>query len=154
MESFFVRFRNPLILVAILLAQVIGLAIQVRRPIAVGTVGPTPVDVGGGDSRTISLVRYWVVSVVTPFERFFLGLGHNVRFGWSNYVDLRHVRQQNAALKQQLDDMRLQEAALAQDAIQGHLLQALLNFQQHYVSGTIAAQVIGTSGTDLSRVIW
>ena len=32
MESFFTRFKNVLVLVAILLAQTIGLAIQVRRP--------------------------------------------------------------------------------------------------------------------------
>jgi rod shape-determining protein MreC len=38
--------------------------------------------------------------------------------------------------------------------MQGHRLQALLDFQQHYVSATVAAQVIGTSGNDLSRVIY
>ena len=32
MESFFSRYRNALVLIAVLLAQVIGLAVQVRRP--------------------------------------------------------------------------------------------------------------------------
>jgi rod shape-determining protein MreC len=149
MESFFVRFKNPLILLVILLAQTIGLAVQVRRPAAAG-----PADASSADSHSISLVRYWVVSVVTPFERFFHGIGTNVYGGWSNYIDLRHTRQQNDALKQQLADMRLQQAAIAQDAIQGHRLQALLDFQQHYVARTVAAQVIGTSGTELSRIIY
>jgi len=36
MESFFSRFKNVLVLVAVLLAQTIGLAIQVRRPVEVG----------------------------------------------------------------------------------------------------------------------
>ena len=31
MESFFVRYRNLLVLLALLLAQIIGLAVQVRR---------------------------------------------------------------------------------------------------------------------------
>ena len=31
MESFFIRYRNLLVLLAILLAQIIGLAVQVRR---------------------------------------------------------------------------------------------------------------------------
>src|ERR1700738_917764 len=149
MESFFVRFKNPLILLVILLAQTIGLAVQVRRPAAAG-----PGESSSADSHSISLVRYWVVSVVTPFERFFHGIGTNVYGGWSNYIDLRHTRQQNDALKQQLADMRLQQAAIAQDAIQGHRLQALLDFQQHYVARTVAAQVIGTSGTELSRIIY
>jgi rod shape-determining protein MreC len=162
MDSFFTRFKNPLILVAVLLAQIIGLAVQVRRPAAAtapsAPVAPSKIDssseLGAPDPHSISLVRYWVVSVVTPFERFFLGIGHNLRFGWSNYIDLRHVRQQDANLKQQLADMRLQQAAIAQDALQGHRLQALLDFQQHYVAHTVAAQVIGTSGTELSKVIY
>jgi len=33
-------------------------------------------------------------------------------------------------------------------------LQALLSFQQHYVASTVAAQVVGTSGTDQSRVLY
>ena len=144
MESFFTRYKNPLILIVILLAQTIGLAIQV----------PRRSDPSATDPRAISLMRYWVVSVVTPFERFFNGIGYYSRHGWSNYIDLRHVRQQNADLHQQLADMRLQQAAVAQDALQGHRLQALLAFQQHYVAHTVAAQVIGTSGSDLSRVLY
>ena len=31
MESFFVRYRNLLVLLAILVAQIVGLAVQVRR---------------------------------------------------------------------------------------------------------------------------
>ena len=144
MDSFFTRFRNQLVLVALLLAQTIGLAIQVRRP----------VDPASSDAHSISLARYWVVSVVTPFERFFLTIGHTLRGGWDNYIDLRHTRQQDAALQKQLADMRIQQAAIAEDAIQGHRLQAILAFQQHYVASTVAAQVIGTSGTDLSRVLY
>ena len=37
---------------------------------------------------------------------------------------------------------------MAEDAIQGHRLQALLGFQEHYVATTVAAQVIGGSGSD------
>ncbi len=53
----------------------------------------------------------------------------------------------------QIARLRLEHAALAEDAIQGHRLQALLDFQQHYVATTVAAQVIGTSGSELSRVV-
>ncbi len=144
MESFFTRFKNVLVLVAVLLAQTIALAIQVRRPL----------ESGAPDGGKVTLVRYWVVSVATPFERFFLGIGRNVRGGWSNYVDLRHTRQQNHDLQDEIARLRLEQAALAEDAMQGHRLQALLDFQQHYVATTVAAQVIGTSGTDLSRVLY
>jgi rod shape-determining protein MreC len=144
MESFFTRFKNVLVLVAILLAQTIGLAVQVRRP----------VEPGAPDGSSVTLLRYWAVSSVTPFERFFHGFGYNIRHGWSNYIDLRNTRQQNHDLQEQIARLRLEQAALSEDAIQGHRLQALLDFQQHYVAATVAAQVIGTSGSDLSRVLY
>jgi rod shape-determining protein MreC len=143
MESFVTRFKNVLVLVAILLAQTIGLAVQVRRP----------VEPGVPDGSSVTLIRYWAVSIVTPFERFFHGFGYNVRHGWSNYIDLRNTRQQNKDLQDQIARLRLEQAAFAEDAIQGHRLQALLDFQQHYVASTIPAQVIGTSGSDLARVL-
>jgi len=144
MESFFTRFKNVLVLVAILLAQTIGLAVQVRRP----------VDSATPDGGSVTLIRYWAVSIVTPFERLFHGLGYTLRHGWSNYVDLRHTRQQNHDLQEQIARLRLEQAAFSEDAIQGHRLQALLGFQQHYVATTVAAQVVGTSGSDLSRVLY
>ena len=144
MESFFTRFKNVLVLVAILLAQTIGLAVQVRRP----------VEAGAPDGSSVTLLRYWTVSAVTPFERFSHGFGYNLRHGWSNYIDLRNTRQQNHDLQEQIARLRLEQAALSEDAIQDHRLQALLDFQQHYVASTVAAQVIGTSGNDLSRVLY
>ncbi|MBS1821426.1 MAG: rod shape-determining protein MreC, partial [Acidobacteria bacterium] len=144
MESFFIRFKNVLVLVVVLLAQTIGLAIQVRRP----------VESGAPDSRQVTLLRSWVVGAVTPFERFFHAIGHNVRYGWSNYVDLRNTRQQNRDLKDEVARLRLEQAEFAEDAMQGRRLQELLKFQQHYVASTVAAQVIGTSGTDQSRVLY
>jgi rod shape-determining protein MreC len=144
MESFFTRYKNVLVLVVVLLAQTIALAIQVRRP----------VESGAPDGHQVLLLRYWVVSTVTPLERFFLGFGHNIRGAWSNYIDLRNTRKQNRDLQEQIAQLRLEQAALAEDAIQGHRLQALLDFQQHYVAKTVAAQVIGTSGSDLSRVLY
>lgn len=144
MESFFSRFKNVLVLVVVLLAQTIGLAIQVRRPL----------EQGAPDGPRVTLLRSWVIGFVTPFERFFHGIGYNIRYGWSNYIDLRHTRQQNRDLQNEIARLRLEQAELAEDARQGHRLQALLNFQQHYVTSTVAAQVIGSSGTDQSRVLY
>jgi rod shape-determining protein MreC len=73
---------------------------------------------------------------------------------WANYVDLRGVRHENEELKKQLTDLRLNNAHMQQEAEQGRRLQALLDFKQQYINKTIAAQVIGTSGTELSRVIY
>ncbi|MEG9434697.1 rod shape-determining protein MreC [Edaphobacter sp. HDX4] len=144
MESFFSRFKNVLVLVVVLLAQTIGLAIQVRRP----------AEVGAPDGKKVTLLRSWAVGAMAPVEKFFHGIGYNLRFGWSNYIDLRNTRQQNHELKDEVARLRLEQAQLAEDALQGHRLQTLLNFQRKYVTSTVAAQVIGGSGTDQSRVLY
>ncbi|HTX40858.1 MAG TPA: rod shape-determining protein MreC [Acidobacteriaceae bacterium] len=143
MESFFSRYRNVLVLITVLLAQVIGLAVQVRAP------GPGPADKGG-----VRLIRSWVVGMVTPPERLFRWTGHSIRGVWSGYIDLIHVRKQNRDLQTQLGQLRLEEDSLAEDARQGLRLQALLGFQEKYIYKTIAAQVIGTSGTEQSHVLF
>jgi rod shape-determining protein MreC len=142
MESFFSRYRNALVLIAVLLAQVIGLAVQVRRP-----------DQNAPDRGGVRLIRSWVVNVVTPPEMLFHAIGRGIRGVWSNYVDLIHVRRQNRDLKAELDRLRLEEDSLAEDARQGQRLQALLGFREKYVYKTVAAQVIGTSGTEQSHVL-
>ncbi len=144
MDSFFARFKNALVLIALLLVQTVALAIQVRRP----------VESGAPDGTRVTLARSWVVALITPVERLFWNAGHAVRSTWGNYLDLRHVRQHDRDLQYQIDQLRIQQAAIAEDAVQGHRLQALLAFQQHYISSTVAAQVIGTSGTDSSRVLY
>jgi len=146
MDSFFVRFKNSLFLIAIMVVQVIALAMQVPR--ASG-------DLPGAhaDGHKISTLRYWTVAIVSPFERLTHGSGLGVRHLWTNYIDLRHTRQQNLELQQEIVRLRQEQESFAEDAAQGRRLQALLGFQQHYISATVAAQVIGTSGTDRSSMI-
>ena len=141
--EFITRFKNALFLIVVLLAQAIALAMQVRAP----------ADSGQADGRSVRLIRRWATATVTPFERAAHGIGWGVHHGWSDYVDLRHVRQQNKDLQDQLTRMRIEQAAIAEDALQGRRLQALLAFRQNYVGSTVAAQVIGASGSDLSRVL-
>ena len=137
------RYKNILFLVAVLVAQIIGLAVQVRRP------NPT-----GGDAPSVRLIRYWAVGLISPPEKALHGSGSGLRGLWSNYLDLRHVRQQNQDLTEQLRRLQLEQASLLEDARQGQRLQALLAFKEHYVYSTVPAQVIGTSGTDQSRILY
>jgi rod shape-determining protein MreC len=93
------------------------------------------------------------MAIVTPPERLLHAMGRGVRGVWSDYVDLIHVRQHNQQLQQQIGQLRLEEASLAQDAQQALRLQKLLGFQEKYIYKTTAAQVIGTAGTEQSRVL-
>src|ERR1035441_7060724 len=89
MDSFFHRYRNLLVLLVILLAQIIGLAVQVRRT----DRGRNTLD--PGDMSGVRLIRLWADAGVTPPEQLF----HTANLGagslWQNYLDLRSIREQN-----------------------------------------------------------
>lgn len=144
MESFFSRYKNPLLLMAVLFVQVILLATQVRRP-------EDPKNPGSGSTR---LIRVWAVNIATPFERAFIGMGHFTRSTWHNYIDLHDVRNQNRQLQAEVDNLRIAQAKLKEDAEQARRLQALLDFKEKFIGTTVAAQVIGTSGSEQSRIIY
>ena len=137
------RYKNILFLVTVLIAQIIGLAVQVRRP-----------NPGGADAPAVRLIRFWAITAMAPPEKVVHGSGSGLRSLWSNYLDLRHVRQQNQELKEKLNRLQLEQATLLEDARQGQRLQALLAFKERYISTTVPAQVVGTSGTDQSRLLY
>jgi rod shape-determining protein MreC len=139
MESVLGRYRNLIILVGVLFLQVLGLATQVKR---------------GNDQERTRLIRVWVVGALSPFERGLLWVENSTGDIWHNYFYLRGVRAENRQLKEQIEQMRLEQVRLSEDAAQAHRLQSLLAFKEQYIARTVAAQVIGTSGTDSNRVIY
>jgi len=140
MESVLGRYRNLIILVGVLFLQVLGLAMQVKK--------------SGNDEEKTRLIRVWAVDAVTPFERAVVWIQNGSRDLWHNYFYLRGVRAENRQLKQQIEHMRLEQVRLADDAAQARRLQILLAFKEQFISRTVAAQVIGSSGSDLSRIIY
>jgi rod shape-determining protein MreC len=140
MESFLGRYRNLIILMGVLFLQVLGLAVQVKR--------------NGADTENTRLIRVWAVNAVTPFERGVVWVQTGIGNLWHNYFYLRGVRAENRELKQQIEQMRIEQVRLTEDAAQAHRLQNLLSFKEQFISKTVAAQVIGSSGSDLSRIIY
>jgi rod shape-determining protein MreC len=144
MENFFVRYKNPLALMAVIIIQVVALATQVKRP-----ENARAGDTGSGTR----LIRVWTVTAFTPIEKVFVSTGHFFRDGWHNYADLRGVRKQNHELQDEVTRLQMEQVRLKQDADQARRLQALLEFKERFISKTVAAQVIGTSGSEQSRVL-
>src|SRR6516164_526215 len=138
MESVLGRYRNLIILVGVLFLQVLGLAIQVKT----------------GAERETRLIRIWAAGVVTPFERGLVWVQTSSGNLWHNYFYLRGVRAENRQLKEQIEQMRVEQVRLTEDAAQARRLQTLLAFKEQFVSKTVAAQVIGTSGSDFSRIVY
>lgn len=139
MENLINRYRNVTILVAILFAQVLGLAIQVKRT---------------NDDESTRLIRIWAVGAVTPLEKAIVWFESGTSNLWHGYIYLRGVRQENRDLRDQLQQLRLHQARLEEDAQQARRLQSLLGFKEQFVAQTMAAQVIGLSGSQQSRAFY
>jgi rod shape-determining protein MreC len=139
MENLLHRYRNVSILIGILFAQVLGLAIQVRRT--------------SGDESS-RLIRVWTVGAITPVEKAIVWLQNGTGNLWREYVYLRGVRQENRDLKMEIERLRLERVRLSEDAEQARRLQALLAFKEQFVAKTVAAQVIGSSGSEQSRSVF
>jgi rod shape-determining protein MreC len=140
MESVLGRYRNLIILVVVLFLQVLGLAVQVKR--------------GSNETQDTRLIRIWAVDLLAPFERALVRIESGAGNIFHNYFYLRGVRAENRQLKEQIEQMRLEQVRLSEDAAQARRLQSLLAFKEQFVAKTVAAQVIGTSGSDSSRVVY
>ncbi len=139
MENIISRHRNLTILAVVLFAQILGLAVQVKK---------------GTDRGSSRLIRIWAVSAITPFEKAVVHTSSWASDTWHNYVYLRSVRQQNQQLRNEIERMRLEQVRLAEDASQARRLQTLLGFKEQFISQTIAAQVISTTGSEYSRGVY
>ena len=142
MDSVINRHRNVanvVVLVFVLFVQVVGLAVQVKRP---------------SDSGSTRLVRVWAVTLVTPLSKGVVHAEESISGVWHGYFDLRHVRSENADLQDKLARMRIQQVRLEEDANQARRLQVLLGFKEQYLSQTLPAQVISTTGSDFSRGVY
>jgi rod shape-determining protein MreC len=142
MENVISRFRNTanlIVLAAVLVLQIIGLAAQVQR------------ETESGPTR---LIRVWAISIVTPLTR---GVVHTQDWfsnNWHNYIWLRDVRKENDDLKNQIVQMKMREVRLVEDANQARRLQLLLGFKESNIVKTVPAQVIATTGSEFSRAIY
>src|SRR5246127_2007914 len=139
MESVLGRYKNLIVLVGVLFAQVLGLAVQVKRTT---------------DTESTRLIRIWAVDAVTPFEKVFSWFGNGSGNVWHNYIYLRGVRQENRDLRAEIERLRIEHVRLIEDAQQARRLQALFNFKEQYISKTVPAQVIGSGGSEQSRVVY
>jgi rod shape-determining protein MreC len=123
----------------VLFAQVLGLAVQVKRTT---------------DIESSRLIRVWAVGAVSPLEKALVWFQTSSGNLWHNYLYLRGVRAENRELKRQIEEMRVEQVRISQDAEQARRLQALLAFKEQFISKTVAAQVIGSTGSEQSRAIY
>jgi len=133
------RYRNVSFLAAAIFLQILGLAVQVKS---------------SSEKQPVRLIRVWAVSTITPLEKALVRIQGGTSDLWHNYFYLRGVRQENRDLRDQIEQLQIEQVRLKQDADQAHRLQMLLGFKEQFVAKTLAAQVIGSSGSEQSRTVY
>jgi rod shape-determining protein MreC len=131
------RQRPLILLVAVILAQVLLLAFQIKR---------------GQDVR---LVRVWSAELLTPPQRAGTFLLSKIDGAWLGYIDLRHARAENRQLADEVGRLRLQNQELESQAAEAGRLAKLLGFRQANADvPMLAADVIGASADSNSQTIF
>ena len=130
------RHRSLALLAGVLLAQVLMLAVQVKR-----------------DSRG-RLIRVWSMTAVSPFEKGGAWGFGKVRGVWDHYFALQGTTRQNEELRTENDELKLQISQLQSKAAEADRLATLLNFRQsHQKVPMVMARVIGASAGTASQTI-
>ena len=126
-QRFISQHRFFFLLVAVLVAQILLLSIQITR--GQGTL----------------LIRVWGVSRLEPFQRATHATLKGISGTWNYYVHLRDVAQKNRELEQELASTRaaLQRLRGQVDELAG--LRAQLDFKNQTEFETVAAEVMASS---------
>jgi rod shape-determining protein MreC len=130
------RHKSLTLLAAVVIAQVLLLAVQIKR------------------EQQVRLIRVWAVELISPVQRSGSWFIYNFEHGWGNYVSLRNARQDNESLRSELDRLKVRNAELEGRALEANRLAAMLNFRQGYAEVPMtAARVIGGSPDSGSLVV-
>jgi rod shape-determining protein MreC len=135
------RHKSLVLLAAVVLAQILALAVQIKARNS------------QGDRE--SLIRGWTVGAVSPFERAGAWMAEKVSGAWRHYFALSETAKENDRLRQENDDLKLQLNELRSKADEAGRLAALLHFrEEHEKVQMIPARVIGTSADASSQVVY
>jgi rod shape-determining protein MreC len=136
MATFPSRHRSLVLLAGVILAQVVLLAVQIKK-----------------DSQG-RMIRVWAVGAVSPFERGgSWGVGR-ARDTWRHYFALQNTSRENELLRHENDALKLQLTQLQGKAAETDRLAALLHFREaHTKNPMINARVIGVSVGTASRTV-
>ena len=127
MESLFYRYRNIIVLLLVMFAQLVLLAWQVKS------------------DTDVPLVRVWAVTAVTPVASAIEAMRNGTTGFFSNYFELRNAREQSRQLRTEVDRLRLENQLLKNELASAQRAESLAGFQARSLSKMIGARVIGAT---------
>src|SRR5579862_9395014 len=98
------RHSSLTLLAGVIVAQVLLLAVQIKR------------------ERQVRLIRVWAVELISPLQRAASWAIYGVEHGWGGYVGLRRARQDNENLHAEMDRLKIRNAELEGRALEADRL--------------------------------
>jgi rod shape-determining protein MreC len=117
--------KAPWILAALLLSQIVLMSTNARHP-----------------ENEQSLLRVWLVTAFAPVVRGADAVVSSVTGAVASYVDLRHARQENAELREKVDQLTAERNAAFEQAADLRLLRSQLALPTRPEYRELAANVI------------
>lgn len=136
MQAFVARHRAFFVLLAVMVAQLLLLSVQITR------------------SHNVRLIQLWAVAAFDPFERSLHWVVNSTRQTWRNYSGLWHAQQENKELRLQLVAAQAQIQHLSEQAAQAENLRGLLDLKKSLPLETVAAEVIAASPGERANAIF
>jgi rod shape-determining protein MreC len=130
------RYRRAVILTTALLLSFLLMTLQVRHEQAV-----------------VHFTRQAVLFAVSPFIQVTAVIVGGVTDAWHDYVDLRHVREDNKRLQGQSAVMERRIQQLEEQALETQRLQRLLALRESAGVDSLAARVVGKDATNWFKTI-
>src|SRR6202140_4929652 len=130
------RHKSLTLLATVVVAQVLLLAVQIKR------------------ERQVRLIRVWAGGLISPLQRFGSWAIQGLEDGWGGYIGLRSAQKENDAMHAELDRLKVRNAELEGRAREADRLAGLLNFHTaHPETPMLVARVIGGSPDAGSLVV-
>src|SRR5580692_6680382 len=94
------RHKSLTLLAAVIVTQVLLLAVQIKR------------------AGQVRLIRVWAVEMISPIQRSVSWVIYGVEHGWGGYVGLRRAHEDNIELQAQVDRLKVRNAELEGRALE------------------------------------
>ena len=135
-QIFVSRHRYFFLLLAVLVAQLLLLSIQITR------------------SQGTLLIQVWAVSALEPFQRAAHWMVSGVAGSWDNLQDLRNARERNRELQRKMAVLRASLDRLSAQAGELDDLRSQLDYKTRAPFESLAAEVIASSPGASTRAVF
>lgn len=133
---FILRRRRMAVLGVTLLSSFLLLSLQARQ-----------------ESPSVEFLKKGLLLSLSPFLKLSTFAVKRVSAVWTEYVDLRGLRQESLRLKEEVHQLQIQLYALQEAALENERLLNLMELKRRMPYRTLAARVIGKDATNWFRSV-